>query len=234
MGRHASISSDNKVSPAQAIDRYFEVALYLMVLSGFATLAQTGQLDPPSVLLVIAALGRAGIPVGRPKGLYPEETWTQSLTIGFLVLSPVDFFLVSGKFVTATVHLVLALMVVRLFFRASRSRLCVLVDPVLSPGVGSISSDHRQYVPRGLRRLSADRGSNIHLLEMRRSSRGATLQARAVMGADTQRMGLHLAAQVPFLCSTFSWLPLQYSSCSAHLRRLSGCLCAGWSTLRRL
>src|SRR2546430_15204814 len=38
-----------------AMQRYFEVALYLLVLTGFGTLASTGGLDLPTVLLAGAA-----------------------------------------------------------------------------------------------------------------------------------------------------------------------------------
>ncbi|PYX38156.1 MAG: hypothetical protein DMG75_04705 [Acidobacteria bacterium] len=39
-----------------AIQRYFEVSLYLLVLTGFGTLASTGGLDLPTVVLVGMAL----------------------------------------------------------------------------------------------------------------------------------------------------------------------------------
>ena len=41
---------------AKAIERYFNVALYLLVLSGFGALASTGGLDLPAVVLVGLAL----------------------------------------------------------------------------------------------------------------------------------------------------------------------------------
>jgi hypothetical protein len=34
-----------------AIERYFQVALYLLVLTGFATLASTGGVDLPTLVL---------------------------------------------------------------------------------------------------------------------------------------------------------------------------------------
>jgi hypothetical protein len=40
----------------RAIDHYFELALYLLVLTGFGTLAGTGGLDLPAVVLVGVAL----------------------------------------------------------------------------------------------------------------------------------------------------------------------------------
>ena len=39
-----------------AINRYFELALYLLVFTGFATLASTGGLDIPTVVVVSTAL----------------------------------------------------------------------------------------------------------------------------------------------------------------------------------
>ena len=41
---------------AKAIERYFNVALYVLVLCGFGALASTGGLDLPAVLLVGFAL----------------------------------------------------------------------------------------------------------------------------------------------------------------------------------
>ncbi len=45
----SSASTNSGVIPLQrAIDHYFELALYLLVLTGFGTLAGTGGLDLPS------------------------------------------------------------------------------------------------------------------------------------------------------------------------------------------
>ena len=100
---------------ALAIERYFQVALYLMVLSGFATLAGTGQVDPLTVLLVIAALVVRGFLLVRQHVFVLPDRWTKVLTLFFAALYLADYALVSGKFLPATVHLVLALMLVRLF-----------------------------------------------------------------------------------------------------------------------
>ena len=48
------------ISLQRAIDHYFELALYLLVLTGFATLASTGGLDLPSVFLVGIGLAIPG------------------------------------------------------------------------------------------------------------------------------------------------------------------------------
>src|SRR5207245_3912762 len=110
----------------RAIERYFEVALYLMVLTVFATLAQTGQLDPITVLLVIGALTVRGYLLIRRQALVLSEQRTKHLTVAFAMWYLTDFFYISGTFLGATVHLVLALMVVRLF-SARRDRDFVLL-----------------------------------------------------------------------------------------------------------
>jgi hypothetical protein len=53
-------SQSGAIPLTQAIDHYFELALYLLVLTGFATLASTGGLDLPSTILVGVALAIRG------------------------------------------------------------------------------------------------------------------------------------------------------------------------------
>ncbi len=97
------------------LQRYFEVALYLMVLTGFGTLASTGGLGFTTVLLVSAALLFRGYLMFRGRaGLIPERC-TTILTAGYMAFYAADYLLISGGFLNATVHLVLFVMVVRLF-----------------------------------------------------------------------------------------------------------------------
>jgi hypothetical protein len=72
----ASIKSGG-IPVAQAIERYFNVALYLLVLSGFATLASTGGLDLPTVALVGLALALRGYQLlTRREFVIPERSIT--------------------------------------------------------------------------------------------------------------------------------------------------------------
>jgi protein-glutamine gamma-glutamyltransferase len=104
-----------------ALQRYFEIALYLLVLTGFGTLASTGRLGFGTVLLVsMALLFRGYLLVTGRTWLVPER-WTALLTVGYVAFYAADFFLISGGFLNATVHLVLFVMVVRLF-SAQRDR----------------------------------------------------------------------------------------------------------------
>jgi protein-glutamine gamma-glutamyltransferase len=98
-----------------AVQRYFEIALYLLVLCGFATLVSTGGLDLPTVLLVSAALLFRGYLLATRRTLLIPESWTTTLTLGYVAFYLADYFVFSGVFVGATVHLVLFVMVVRLF-----------------------------------------------------------------------------------------------------------------------
>ena len=100
---------------AKAIERYFNVALFLLVLSGFGTLASTGGLDLPTVLLVGLALALRGYQLLTGHEFVIPERWTTVLTLVYVAIYLADYFFLSRSFLTATVHLVLFAMVVRLF-----------------------------------------------------------------------------------------------------------------------
>src|SRR5690242_2623896 len=104
-----------------AVERYFEVSLYLLVLTGFVTLASTGGLDLPAALLVGAAILFRGYLLVTRRTLVIPERWTTTLTLAYVAFYLADYFVFSGVFVTATVHLVLFVMIVRLF-SATRER----------------------------------------------------------------------------------------------------------------
>jgi transglutaminase-like putative cysteine protease len=103
------------ISMARAIERYFNVALYLLVLSGFGALASTGGLDLPAVTIVGLALAFRGYQLLTRLEFAIPEQWTTRLTVIYVFVYLGDYFLVSRSFLTASVHLVLFTMVVRLF-----------------------------------------------------------------------------------------------------------------------
>ncbi len=100
---------------ASSIDRYFETSLYVLIVTGFATLASTGKLDAPALLFVSAALLFRGYLLLRRRTLQLPERWTSYLTLVYVVFYICDLFFLSGNFVSATVHLVLFAMVVKIF-----------------------------------------------------------------------------------------------------------------------
>jgi len=100
---------------SRAIERYFNVALYILVLTGFGTLASTGGLDAPTVIVVGAVLLLRGLQLITRNEFVIPERWTTYLTLLYVAFYFTDYFVLSGSFLAATVHLVLFGMVVRLF-----------------------------------------------------------------------------------------------------------------------
>ncbi len=128
---------------AKAIERYFNVALYLLVLSGFGALASTRGLDLPAVVLVGLALALRGCQLLTRREFAIPERWTNILTLIYVFIYLADYFFVSRGFLGATVHLALFAMVVRLFslqrtrdhyMLAALSFLMVLAAAVLTVG----------------------------------------------------------------------------------------------------
>src|SRR5258707_11557394 len=90
-----------------AIERYLEIALFMLVLTGFGTLASTGGIDFPTVFLVGCALIFRGYLLIQKRSLLIPEGWMTVLTLGYVAFYLSDYFLISGAFLNATVHLVL-------------------------------------------------------------------------------------------------------------------------------
>lgn len=99
----------------RVIPRYFEIALYLLVLTAFVTLASTKGLDGASILFVAAALCVRGYVLLTHRVLLIPERWTNGLTLAYAAFYLFDYLLLSQQFVSTTVHLVLFLTVMRLF-----------------------------------------------------------------------------------------------------------------------
>src|SRR5258706_15542219 len=100
---------------AMAIERYFNVALYLLVLTGFGTLASTGGLD-----LLAVVVGGCG-PLIRGYHLITHqqftipERWTTYLTLFYIAVYFADFFFLLRTFLSATVHLGFFGLLIRVF-----------------------------------------------------------------------------------------------------------------------
>jgi len=112
---HTITRSQITRSPDDPITRYFQVSLYLLIVTGFVTLASTGKLDTPALLLVSLALLCRGYLLVRGRTLQLPERWASYLTLVYVVFYVCDLFLLSSSFVSATVHLVLFIMVVKMF-----------------------------------------------------------------------------------------------------------------------
>jgi protein-glutamine gamma-glutamyltransferase len=100
---------------AKAIERYFNVALYLLVVCGFGALASTGGLDLPALIVVGLALALRGYQLLTRREFAISERWTTVLTLIYVAVALADYFFLSRSFLATTVHLALFLIVVRLF-----------------------------------------------------------------------------------------------------------------------
>src|SRR5579871_3543760 len=99
----------------QATEYFFNLSLFLFVTTGFIAVSSTGKLDTPTVLIVAAAIGLRGLAfLGLSNFRLSAET-VRSLTVGYILFYVIDYFLVSGNFVSATGHLLFFLLVMKLF-----------------------------------------------------------------------------------------------------------------------
>jgi len=180
-----------------AIQRYFEIALYLLVLTGFGTLASTGALDLVTAVLVAAAILFRGYCLANRRTVLIPENWTTLLTVAYVAFYLADYFLLSRAFLSATVHLVLFVLVVRLFstrrdrdhyFLAIISFLMVLAASVLTV-------DTTFLLSFGAFMLMAV--TTFILMEMRTASAKATLREQPGDGTAPRMMGFSLIAAAP-------------------------------------
>jgi len=175
---------------AQAINKYFELSIYLLVLMGFGTLASTGGLDLPTILLVGAALAVRGYLMARQRRIVIPQRWTTPLTIAYFVFYGADYFLLSRSFLAATVHLVLFAVVIRSFsLRRDRdyTMLSILAFlMVLASAVLTVDSVFLFFFAVFMLMAVAA----FLLMEMKRSARDSQFQARHSRDAQEHR---HLA-----------------------------------------
>jgi transglutaminase-like putative cysteine protease len=99
----------------ERVQRYFELSLFAMVTTGFVSLAGTGRLDAFSVLFVLAALGGRAFLFATQRTALLSVAVTSRLTVAYIAFYFLDLFFVSGTFIGPLIHLVLFIMVVKLF-----------------------------------------------------------------------------------------------------------------------
>jgi transglutaminase-like putative cysteine protease len=195
-----SAAQDALITLPQAINKYFELSIYLLVLTGFGTLASTGGLDLPTILLVGAALAVRGYLLAERRRIVISERWTTPLTIAYFVFYGADYFLFSRSFLAATIHLVLFAVVVRTFsLRRDRdyTMLAILAFlMVLASAVLTVDSVFLLFFA-GFMLMAV---ATFILMEMRRSGRAAKFQARHSRDMQEHRhLAFSLARVTPAL-----------------------------------
>ncbi|HEX5432681.1 MAG TPA: hypothetical protein VFY05_00460, partial [Candidatus Angelobacter sp.] len=96
-------------------ERFFQWSLYLLIVTGFVALLGTDKLDLPSLALVIPALLFRGYLLLMRKSLSISERWTSYVTLAYFAFYAADYFYFSRSFINATVHMVLFIMVIKIF-----------------------------------------------------------------------------------------------------------------------
>ncbi|HLJ30270.1 MAG TPA: DUF3488 and transglutaminase-like domain-containing protein [Candidatus Angelobacter sp.] len=101
--------------PVTIAERFFQGSLYLLLVMGFCALAGTAKLDAISLALVAFALLLRGYHLLKGRTVVIPEHCTSVFTLLYFVFYALDYFLLSQSFVSATVHMVLFIMVIKIF-----------------------------------------------------------------------------------------------------------------------
>jgi transglutaminase-like putative cysteine protease len=188
------------LSLGQAINKYFDLSLYLLVLMGFGCLASTGGLDAPTILLAGSALAFRGYQLAKRRRVVITERWDTPLTVAYFAFYAADYFLLSRAFLPATVHLVMFAVVIRTFsLRRDRddTTLAILAFlMVLASAVLTVDSIFLLFFA-GFMMMAV---VTFILMEMQRSGRAANFQARHSGDAhEHRRLAFSLARLTPIL-----------------------------------
>jgi protein-glutamine gamma-glutamyltransferase len=148
-----SSTASANAPPVPAVQRYFEVSLFLLVSTGILAVVLTGKLDPISLIVPLIALAYKGFRIWRSRG--PEisarvATW---LVLAYFLFFPLDLWIFSRSLSTgapnpalyaallAAIHLMLFAALVRLYsartnrdfaFLAVLAFTCMLASAILT------------------------------------------------------------------------------------------------------
>src|SRR5437870_11648086 len=100
-------SQSGAITLRAAIQRYFEVALYLLVLTGFGTLASTGGVDLPTILLARAAVLFRGYLLATRRTFLIPQPWPSGHPVAYAGNYLLDYFFICDWFLHASIHLLL-------------------------------------------------------------------------------------------------------------------------------
>jgi transglutaminase-like putative cysteine protease len=101
--------------PVLPVERFFEFSLLGLLTSGFLAVVGSGYLDMPTMLFTaVALIVRALIVAGLVRFNLPAGVVT-AITLAYVGFYPIDYFFISGpSFVTAAVHLVFFVAVIKI------------------------------------------------------------------------------------------------------------------------
>lgn len=128
-------------NPAAAVERFFQFALWGLVVSGYLAVAGSGYLDAPTVMLTGAGLLARALLISGLLRFDISPKLVVALTLAYVGFFPLDYFFLSRAFIQSTVHLVFFLAVIQIltsrtnrdyFFMAMIAFLELLAAAILS------------------------------------------------------------------------------------------------------
>jgi len=165
-------------SAAVSVERFFQFALLGLVGCGYLAVAGSGYLDAPTILLTAAGLLLRGLMISGVLNFEISERASTLNTIAYTGFYVLDYFVLSRDFLTATVHLVFFLAVMKILTaRTNRDHLYTAVIAFLELLAAAILSSNfnffvflASYLLFAMAALSSG--------EIRRSMNKATVTAR--------------------------------------------------------
>jgi transglutaminase-like putative cysteine protease len=139
--------------PLAAVQRYFEVSLFMLVSTGIVAVVSTGKLDPISTAVPIVALGYKAIRLWRGRGPELSVRLATGLVLAYFLFFPFDLWVISRNLsagapnpalyaaLLAAIHLMLFATLVRLYssrtnrdfaFLAMLAVTCMLASAILT------------------------------------------------------------------------------------------------------
>jgi transglutaminase-like putative cysteine protease len=102
--------------PANAgvVQRFFDCALLGMVASGYFAVLGSGELDWPTAALTLAALCLRALAIANVMWFEIPPKTVAVLTLAYVLFYATDYFFLSRSFLTATVHMIFFVAVVKL------------------------------------------------------------------------------------------------------------------------
>lgn len=112
MGSRPAIAAPPILSP-RVVDRFFEFALLGMLAAGYFAVVGSGYVDWPTATLTLIGLCLRALMVAGVVEFEFSGRVVAGLTLLYIGFYPLDYLYVSGSFLTATVHLVFFLAVLK-------------------------------------------------------------------------------------------------------------------------
>src|SRR5205085_12445948 len=166
-------------SAAGSVERFFQFSLLGLVASGYLAVAGSGYLDFPTIALTAAGLLLRALLILQVLRLEISEQLAALVALSYTGFFALDYFLLSRDFLTATVHLVFFLAVMKILTaRTNRDHLYTAIIAfleLLAAAILSVNFTFLLFLSLYLLFAIAALTSG----EIRRSSHTATNMARS-------------------------------------------------------